>query len=195
MTSLQPDLFGTAPCPVEGLAFRADMITPAEEAELAARIDGCALEPFQFHGWEGKRLTASFGSSYDFARGAVLPAPPIPDWLLPLRSRMAQWTGLAAEVLTQALVIRYDPGAGIGWHKDRPQYGKILGLSLGAAETLRLRRRKPDGGFARHAEPLHPRAAYSLDGPARWEWEHSITPVEHRRWSVTFRSFRDQSVQ
>lgn len=195
MSLLQPDLFGDAPQLVPGLSACPDLIEPAEESTLAARIDACALQPFQYQGWEGRRLFAAFGSDYDYTRGRVIPAPTIPDWLLPLRDRMAQWAGLPASDLVQALVLRYDPGAGIGWHRDRPQYGRILGLSLGAPEVLRLRRRRADGGFDRRTVPLAPRAAYGLDGPARWEWEHSITPVEQRRWSITFRSFRDQSAQ
>lgn len=188
----QPDLFGAPPLPVEGLAVRGAMVSPAEEAELIARIDAAGLAPFAFQGWLGKRMTASFGSGYDYARGAVVDAPPLPDWLLPLRAQMADWAGLRAEALTQALVIRYDPGAGIGWHRDRPQYGTVLGLSLGAADTMRLRRRLEGGGFQRFALPLRAREAYRLDGPARWEWEHSIAPVESPRWSVTFRTLRGQ---
>lgn len=196
MSQDQPDLFGpesTIACPVAGLKFRADMVWPEEEEALIEQIDAAGLEPFKFHGWLGKRLTASFGSAYDYARGAVLPAPPMPEWLLNLRARMAQWARLPAERLTQALVIRYDPGAGIGWHRDRPQYGTVIGLSLGAADTMRLRRRRPGGGFDRFALPLRRREAYLLDGPARSEWEHSIASVEHTRWSVTFRTLRDQA--
>lgn len=191
----QPDLFGTPPpnpCPVEGLQVRAAIVSAEDEAAITSHIDSAGLEPFMFQGWLGKRLTASFGSAYDYTRGAVMPAPPIPNWLLPLRTRLAQWAGLAPEQLTQALVIRYDRGAGIGWHRDRPQYGTVIGVSLGATDTMRLRRRRPDGGFDRYALPLLPREAYLLDGPARSEWEHSIAPVDHTRWSVTFRTLRGQ---
>lgn len=195
MTLFEPDLFGVLPQLPEGLAVREGLVTLEEEADLCRHIDAAGLEPFRFQGWLGKRMTASFGSAYDYARGAVLPAPPVPDWLLPLRARMAAWAGLEPEALGQALVIRYDPGAGIGWHRDRPQYGTVLGLSLGAAETMRLRRRRTDGGFERFSLPLVPREAYRLDGPARWEWEHSIAPVESSRWSITFRTLRLQSAQ
>ena len=34
-----------------------------------------------------------------------------------------------------------------------------------------------------------PRSAYLLRGPVRRNWEHSIPPVEHLRYSVTFRNF------
>lgn len=195
MSLFEPDLFGELPRLPEGLAVRASMVSAEEEAELCARIDAAGLEPFKFQGWLGKRMTASFGSAYDYTRGTVLPAPPVPDWLLPLRERMAQCAGLAPEALVQALVIRYDPGAGIGWHRDRPQYGTVFGLSLGSEDVMRLRRRREDGGFERIALPLTPREAYRLDGPARWEWEHSIAPVNSARWSVTFRTLRPQSAQ
>jgi hypothetical protein len=36
-----------------------------------------------------------------------------------------------------------------------------------------------------------PRSAYLLSGPARWEWEHSIPPVDALRYSITFRNLRE----
>ncbi len=195
MTPLQPDLFAAPPPLVDGLSSKADIISRDEELELIARINSADLAPFAFQGWLGKRMTASFGSDYDFEKGRLFTAPPVPEWLLPLRGRLAQWAGLQPDALVQALVIRYDPGAGIGWHRDRPLYGTIMGLSLGATESLRLRRRRTDGGFDRHTLRLLPRGAYRLDKAARWEWEHSITPAVQTRWSVTFRTMRDQSAQ
>ena len=192
MNASQPDLFGApAPPPIPGLALSGELVTRAEERELTARIDAAGLAPFAFQGWLGKRLTVSFGSAYDFNRGAVTEAPPIPDWLHPLRRRMADWAGLPAEQFGQALLIRYDPGAAIGWHRDRPQYGTVLGLSLGAVAEMRLRRRIDGGGFERARLPLPPRVAYRLEDEARWDWEHSIAPLDQTRWSVTFRTLRD----
>jgi alkylated DNA repair dioxygenase AlkB len=85
------------------------------------------------------------------------------------------------------LLIRYDPGAGIGWHRDRPQYGEVIGLSLNERATFRLRRRTPDG-FERHNVALPPRSLYLLSGEVRREWEHSIAPMEVTRRSFTFRT-------
>ena len=170
-----------------------ELVSPAEEAALIARIDAAGLAPFRFHQWQGQRLTASFGYGYDFAAGALTQAPPLPDWLLAVRERMAQWAGDDPADYGQALVIRYDPGAGIGWHRDRSQFGRVMGLSLGHAEYLRLRRRTSDQSdrtFERRKVRLEPRAAYLLDGPARWEWQHAILPVACVRWSITFRSMR-----
>jgi alkylated DNA repair protein (DNA oxidative demethylase) len=180
------DLFATAVLP--GLGTQPDLIDPAEERMLIERIDAADLTPFRFQGWTGKRLTASFGWSYDFEVGMPREAPPLPDWLRPFRDRAATFARLEPEDLIQALLIRYDPGAGIGWHRDRPIYGDVLGLSLGEPAAMRFRRRRSGGGFDRASVPLEPRAAYHLAGAARHDWEHSIVAMERPRWSVTFRS-------
>jgi alkylated DNA repair dioxygenase AlkB len=180
------DLF--PPSAPGGLSLRENFVGRDEEAALIAAIDDAGLAPFRFQGWVGKRLTASFGWHYDFDRTAFRPAEPLPDVLLPLRARAAVLAGLAPDALVQALLIRYDPGAGIGWHRDRPVFDHVVGISLGDPAVLRLRRRRPDGGFDRAALPLAPRSAYHLSGEARHDWEHSIAPSETRRWSITFRS-------
>ena len=185
MSQVQTDLFATPL--VAGLAQQDDLIGAGEETSLIRRIDAEPLSPFRFQGWLGKRLTRSFGWSYDFDRGRLERGDPMPGWLLPLRDRAADFAALDAEALVQALLIRYDPGAGIGWHKDRPAFGHVIGISLGAACDLRLRRRRPDG-FDRRSIALRPRSAYHLSGMARYDWEHSIAPLDHHRWSVTFRS-------
>ena len=87
----------------------------------------------------------------------------------------------------QALLIRYDPGAGIGWHRDRPQYAEVLGLSLGAPAAMRLRRRT--GGRIRPSQRgAAARAPYLLRGEVRDEWEHSIVPMDGTRRSITLRT-------
>jgi alkylated DNA repair dioxygenase AlkB len=88
-------------------------------------------------------------------------------------------------------LIRYDPGAGIGWHRDRPVFEHVLGISLGAPATMRFRRRRP-GGFDRASVLLMPRSIYHLTGEARHEWEHSIAAMEVARWSITFRSLSEK---
>jgi len=155
---------------------------------LTAAIDASALTPFRFQGWTGKRLTTSFGWHYDFDNARVAQADPFPDWLLAIRARAAAFTGCAPEDFVQSLLIRYDPGAGIGWHRDRPLFEHVVGISLGAPAVLRLRRRTPDG-FDRAQLPLDPRSIYHLSGEARHLWEHSIAPMDVPRWSITFRSF------
>jgi alkylated DNA repair dioxygenase AlkB len=180
------DLFDTPVLP--GLTTQPNLVSESEERALIAAIDASELTPFRFQGWTGKRLTASFGWHYDFETSQIGRAAPIPEWLMPTRERMAVFAGLDPDQLIQALLIRYDPGAGIGWHRDRPIYEHVLGLSLGAAADMRFRRRRPDRGFDRVSLPLVPRAAYHLAGEARHEWEHSVVAISQTRWSITFRS-------
>ena len=179
------DLFDAPVLP--GLRSASDFVDAAEERMLIGHIDSTDLAPFRFQGWTGKRLTTSFGWSYDFEDGRFAAAAPLPEWLLPLRERAARFAGLAPDALAQALLIRYDPGAGIGWHRDRPVFEHVVGVSLGSAAAMRLRRRV-EGGFRRVTLPLAPRSVYHLSGEVRHAWEHSIAPMEVPRWSVTFRS-------
>jgi alkylated DNA repair dioxygenase AlkB len=172
-----------------GLTALDNIVTPGEEAALIARIDAAPLAPFRFQGWEGKRLTASYGWTYDFNGGGLGEGEPMPDWLIPLRDRAAAWAGLDPDALPHVLLIRYDPGAGIGWHRDRPAFDQVIGVSLGAEAMMRFRRRR-EKGFDRFSLPLAPRSAYRLTGEARAEWEHSIAPMDANRWSITFRSLR-----
>jgi alkylated DNA repair dioxygenase AlkB len=187
--SLEADLFAGSLLP--GLSQADDIVSPEEEQALIAAIDAAALAPFRFHQWEGKRLTTSYGWHYDFDGGGLTPSDPIPEWLLPLRERAARFAGLAPDELVQSLLIRYDPGAGIGWHRDRPVFGHVLGISLGARAVMRFRHRRA-GGFERASAPLAPRSIYRLTGAARHAWEHSIAPMEATRWSITFRSLADR---
>lgn len=190
MLAVQPRLFD--PPPIAGLSLREGIATAAEERELIALIDAVELSPFRFHQWTGKRLTATFGWHYDFGSSALDPAEPMPDWLLPLRDRAAQSAGLDPAELSQALLIRYDPGAGIGWHRDRAVFDHVLGVSLGAPATLRFRRRRRDGRFDRAAQPISPRSIYHLTGEARHAWEHSIAPMQATRHAITFRSLSEK---
>ena len=180
----QSTLFDFQPA---GLSQRDDFMTAAEEAALLEHFTGLVFKPFAFQGWFGKRETVSFGWRYDFNDARMYAAPPIPDFLLPIRERSAQFAGLEPTALEQALVIRYDAGAGIGWHRDRPAFEKVIGISLGASCELRFRQRT-EGGFRRFTLPATPRSIYLLTGEIRHEWEHSIVPMDARRFSITFRS-------
>ena len=102
---------------------------------------------------------------------------------------MAAFTGLARDSFRHALVTEYSPGAGIGWHRDRPVFRHVIGISLGERAAMRFRRKKGDR-FERISAPLMPRAIYHLVGEARNDWEHSIAEMEAARWSITFRTLR-----
>jgi alkylated DNA repair dioxygenase AlkB len=187
MSPIQLDLMPSAPAGPAGLAYRPDFISGAEERELAERIAALALKPFEFHGFKGNRRTASFGWHYAFDGSGLRRGEPIPDWLLPLRDRAAGFAGDMPDGFEHVLLIEYAPGAGIGWHRDRPVFGDVVGVSLLAPARLRFRR-KQSVGWERAALIAEPRSAYLLQGPARHEWEHSIPAMDRLRYSVTFRS-------
>ena len=175
---------------IPGLGFRDELIGAAEEARLIAAIEGLDLSPFKFQGWTGKRLTRTFGWRYDFDDRSFEPAGPLPDWLMPLRDKAAGFGRIDPQEFVHALVTRYDPGTGIGWHRDRPQFGKVVGVSLAGAATLRFRQRT-GSGFRRASLELAPRSAYLLTGEARQQWEHGIAAHEALRYAITFRTLSE----
>lgn len=183
----QTDLFGVPALGPDGLSYQADFITQAESDDLASFLAGLSFEPFDFHGHLARRQVASFGWRYDYGHRLVRQAPPIPQALRPLRARCAAFARRPAERFEQVLINLYEPGAGIGWHRDRPQFDEVVGVSLLAPCAMRFRQRQ-GGGWKRRLLPLEPRSAYLLSGPARWDWEHSIAPLPARRYSITFRS-------
>jgi alkylated DNA repair protein (DNA oxidative demethylase) len=181
-----------APDGPPGLDYRADFLSPEEEAALAERIATLPFRAFEFHGFEGKRRTVSFGLQYRFDGSGLHEAEPLPPWLLPVRDRAAAWAGQAPDALRHALIVEYAPGAGIGWHRDRPVFGDVIGISLLAPARLRFRRRQGER-WERKSVLAEARSAYLLRGPARDAWEHSITPMAQLRYSITFRTLRDDS--
>ena len=179
---------------IPGLDLREDFVSGEEEADLISHIEALGLSPFRFQGWTGKRLTRSFGWRYDFDDASFTQAEPIPDWLEPLRKRAAAFADLSPEDFAHALVVRYDPGAGIGWHRDRPQFDRVVGISLGAPTAMRFRQRIASG-FRRAKVELEPRSAYLLSGEVRSDWEHSIAAHEALRFSITFRSLSERGLR
>jgi alkylated DNA repair dioxygenase AlkB len=171
----------------QGFEYCPELIPPDDEAELIARFRELPFREFEFHGFLGKRRTVSFGLRYDFGDSKVHRAEDIPDFLLPLRERAGAFSGLAAGQIEHALVTEYTEGAAIGWHRDRPVFGDVIGISFGSACRFRFRRKR-SAGWERASITLEPRSAYILRGPARTEWEHSIPPAEAPRYSVTFRT-------
>ena len=191
--AMQPDLFSPAVKPdmPEGFRYRPDLISAPEEAALLAWFETLPFRPFEFQGYLGHRETVSFGSRYDYGERSLKPAEAMPAQLDALRAAVAAFAGVEPERLTQALVTRYDPGVTIGWHRDRPDYDLVAGVSLLSPAVFRLRRRE-GAAWLRRSLTVEPRSAYVMHGPARYEWEHSLRPVEQRRFSVTFRTLRQR---
>ncbi|GAA3900382.1 alpha-ketoglutarate-dependent dioxygenase AlkB [Sphingomonas limnosediminicola] len=176
---------------IGGLRYRNDVITEDEEQALLARLMPLDLAPFRFHGWLGNRKTQSFGWRYDFDDASFTPGEQMPDWLKPLREKAAALAGLPLDEFVQVLVARYDPSAGIGWHRDRDVFERVVGISLNTPATLRFRQRTASG-FRRANVEVEPRSAYLLSGEARHDWDHSIAPGDQLRFSITFRTLSDK---
>jgi alkylated DNA repair dioxygenase AlkB len=189
----QRDLFAPEPAWPAGFAYQADLIAPADEAALLRNLEALSFQPFEFRGFLAKRHVAWFGWRYDYAGGQLRDSEPIPPLLLPLRARAAAFAGVEPESLQQVLINQYAPGAGIGWHRDKPMFGDVIAVSLAAPCTLRLRRQQGNG-WERASVHVQPRSAYLLRGEARWDWQHSIPPVDELRYSVTFRTLVEREL-
>jgi DNA oxidative demethylase len=176
---------------IAGLDYREELIDEPEERALVAQLEAQDLSPFRFHGWFGNRKTRSFGWRYDFDDASFTRAEPIPEWLEPLRDKVATFARLQPRDFVHVLLARYEPGAGIGWHRDRDVFDQVVGVSLGTPARLRFRRRTASG-FQRAALEVAPRSAYLLSGESRWDWEHRITPGDRLRFSITFRALSDK---
>jgi len=187
----QPSLFLAEPSAsarVAGFSYWPEAFTPAEEHDWLREIEALPFKPFEFHGYLGKRRIVSFGWHYDYSGRALRPSTPMPNFLAPLQARAAAVAGLDAALLQQALVTEYDAGVTIGWHRDKPMFEDVVALSFLSPCRLRLRRKR-DMGWVRRMTEIAPRSLYRLSGPARHDWEHSIPPLESKRYSVTFRTF------
>src|SRR5688500_10646591 len=125
----QANLF--PPALPEGLIYRAEFVGHEEERELLEHIRALPLQEAQYQQYTARRRTVNYGFSYDFTHQQKNVAPPIPEFLSPLRARVAQWAGVAPDDFVQALVAEYVPGTPLGWHRDVPDFELIVGVSLG----------------------------------------------------------------
>jgi alkylated DNA repair dioxygenase AlkB len=189
--SSQTDLFGSGPAMPEGFRYRSEFVTAEEERELVCNLATLPFKAFEFHGFLGKRRVVSYGWRYVFDGSGLEQAEPMPAFLLPLRAQAAAFAGMEAAALEHVLLTEYEPGATIGWHRDRSVFEDVIGLSLLYPAKLRFRRRQGPK-WERAAIEVAPRSAYLLTGPARAEWEHSIPAVESLRYSITFRTLRER---
>jgi len=185
----QLGLFAEPQAGPAGLRYTDDFIEASVEQALIGRIATLPLQRFQFGAFEGNRRVAWFGYHYDYTLQRLAEAEPIPEWVQPIARQVEAWAGLADGSVRQVLCTEYDAGVGIGWHRDKPHFKEILGLSLGSPCKFRFRRRSGER-WERHTLGARPRSLYMMDSEARSQWEHSIPPVEARRYSITFRTMK-----
>jgi alkylated DNA repair dioxygenase AlkB len=182
----------------EGFLYQPDFITAEEEESLLAEISRLPFAAFDFHGYTAKRRVVEYGLEYDFSTRRANPAAPFPDFLMPLRERAAALANLTPETLVEGIVTEYSPGTPIGWHRDAPQFGTVIGISLAGSCRMRFKpyQAPSKSGLTEHTRVrplsiiLEPRSAYVIRGAVRWRFQHSIPPVEQLRYSITFRTLR-----
>ena len=195
---MQGTLFSSRRVP-EGFDYRREFLTVSEERALLETVGALAFSAVELRGVVARRRTVHYGWTYGYYARRAEPGPPVPDYLLPFRDRVAAWAGITPDAFVEALVTEYPAGAPIGWHRDAPQFGDVIGgLSLGSAVRMKFRPYVSpgavrDGGARRttHEIELEPRSAYLITGVARREFEHTIPPVAELRYSITFRTLRE----
>ena len=169
--------------------YRPGLLTVDEETDVLRVLDALDFDPIVMHGVAARRTARHYGLDYDYEARTPKPGEPVPDWILPVRERAAALGGLDPEELVEVLVQRYPEGSTIGWHRDAPAFGTVIGVSLLGSSRLRFQRGK--GEERRVWEVLvEPRSGYVLAGEARTKWQHSIPPTKELRYSITFRTLR-----
>ena len=193
-----PSLFEVAPRVPDGFIYRPNFLSEAEEQELIREIQQIQLAPFRYYQFTGKRRTASFGWQYEFGASEITTAPEIPSYLLPVRTRAGSLFNIDPNSLVQMSIIEYSVGSPIGWHRDIPYFGVVVGISLGAACRIRLRKySRPRPKNLKRDEilsmELQPRSIYLMSGASRETWQHSIPPVKKLRYAIMMRTLRSST--
>ncbi len=191
------DLFDDIEPPaIDGLAYREDYISPDEEQALITHIDEQPwstelLRRRQWYGWAYDDTT--LGRAEDYT------PQPLPGWLKPIAERLYA-DGYFPATPDRALINEYQPGQGIGAHKDRDadHIRSVAILSLGTPIMMDFTRL----GHVTRSHYLRPRSLVIMRDEARDKWLHGITGRKSdrvgglilprgRRLSVTFRSKTD----
>lgn len=176
----------------KGLVYQSEFLSHAEEAGLVELIQRLPLQEATYKSYTARRRVVSYGGKFDYDANQLLPTGPLIEALHPLRHRVARWAGVAPGALAHALVAEYAPGTPLGWHRDVPNFEDVFGVSLVGDAVLRFRRYPPSQPRREDIVKLcvEPRSVYAMRGESRWGWQHSVAAVDTWRWSITFRTAR-----
>ena len=173
----------------EGFRYVPDFLAQEEEAALLDHVRSLEYQSVEMRGQVARRRVVHFGWRYGYESWRIEPAPPIPEAFHAVRARSAALIAVTEDALAEVIVTEYPPGAGIGWHRDAPQFGTVVGVSLLSACRMRFQRGTGKTRETR-ARELAPRSAYVLAGEVRWAWQHTIPATKATRYSITFRTLR-----
>jgi alkylated DNA repair dioxygenase AlkB len=185
-------LFPIEPAYPVGFSYIPDFITPGEESRLYKEIQNIELHSFTFQGFTANRKVASFGYDYSFENGSLTRGKNIPPAFSFLAEKVNSQLAPPRREFAELLVTEYPPGSVINWHRDAPPFDIIAGISLMADCTFRLRphdKAKQNRGSV-ISFPVNRRSLYLMQGLARTDWQHSISPVKATRFSITLRTLR-----
>ena len=146
----QAELFDTPKDLPHGLIYQPEFITRGEEETLLDAIAPLPLREARFQEYFARRRVVHFrsaasGEAYDESDDDTLSSGPLPQPFVELQQRVAKWLAIDPAAFIHALVSEYRAGTPIGWHRDKPVYGMVVGLSLAGRGRMRFR-------------PLDPRA-------------------------------------
>lgn len=176
---------------IPGLSYIHNFITADEETTLMAHI---IASP-----WNTSitRRTQHYGWTYPYNQSnRLIEAPPIPDWLLPLKSKLEAFIKTSFD---QVIINEYTPGQGISPHIDNPRlFGEpVVSVSLGSHTTMCF---KSPALNLLYNVVLERRSAIVLEGDARYRYTHEIPKRKNdegrprkTRISITFRRVRRSS--
>jgi len=193
----EADLFEVPLQVPPGFIYHPDFLTSDEERQLITDIQQIALAPFKYYQFTGRRRTASFGWEYEFGKNQISRAAEPPEFLQPFRLRAGKLFGIDPHHLAQLSILEYPVGAPIGWHRDIPQFGIVIGISLNSACRMRFREygRVKSKTLKREdvlSIELQPRSAYLMSGASRELWQHSVSPVKTLRYAIMMRTLRER---
>ena len=70
---------GEQPRQPEGLLYRPELITAAEERQVLGRLETMELRTITMHGQTARRTVRHFGLDYGYESWTLVPTDPFPD--------------------------------------------------------------------------------------------------------------------
>lgn len=185
-------LFDISPVLPQGFTYQRDFLTVDEESLLTREIGQLDLHNMKFHAYEAKRKVLSFGMGWSFTEQALKKGEPIPGAFDFLLEKISAYTGIPRENIAQFLITEYPVGSVINWHRDAPPFETIIGISLQADCTFKLRPQDKERQTrsATISLPVHRHSIYTMTGIAKNEWQHATAPLDTVRYSLTFRTIK-----
>ena len=186
-------LFDISPVLPMGFNYSPEFISAGEEARLIDTIKKFDLPHMKFHEYEAKRKVISFGKGWSFTEQRLIHGKPIPAEFDFLVDKIARQLSVSYDQIAQFLITEYPVGSVINWHRDAPPFNIIAGVSLLTDCIFKLRphEKEKQTRAATISINVQPRSFYSMQGPAKSEWQHSTAPVNKVRYSLTFRTIKE----